>query len=54
MLLVLDPSLAKALAGQTQPEDAIVEALETVARARRQGKHLVFAERQALEVYAEY
>jgi hypothetical protein len=44
MLLVLHDSLAKAL-----DQNTVLEALEMIALARREGKHLVFAKRDVLK-----
>jgi len=44
MLLVLHDSLANAL-----DQDSVLEALEIIALARREGKHLVFAKRDVLK-----
>lgn len=44
MLLVLHDSLTKAL-----DQEAVLEALEIIALARREGKHLVFAKRNILK-----
>ncbi len=44
MLLVLHDSLANAL-----DQNIVLEALEMIALARREGKHLVFAKRHVLK-----
>lgn len=50
MLLVLDRSIGDVLASTAEPDNDIIGALENIANARREGKHLVFAERATLDV----
>lgn len=50
MLFVIDDSIAKALEKNSKPNDDIVDAVEHIARTRREGKHLIFAKRETMMV----
>ena len=54
MLFVIDKSLIDALKLDNNDKADIVDALENIARARREGKHLIFASRNNLKVLKEY
>lgn len=48
MLFVIDSSIGKMLENESKPNDDVISAIEHIARARREGKHLVFAERKTM------
>jgi hypothetical protein len=48
MLFVIDSSLADPLRGPSRPSDALIDAVSNLALARREGKHVVFADRRTL------
>ena len=53
MLFVIDSSLADPLERDSRPNDAVIDAASNLALARREGKHLLFAERRTLRACAE-
>jgi hypothetical protein len=53
MLFVVDRSLAEVLDASSRPHQAIVDAVSNLALARREGKHLLFADRETLRACAE-
>ena len=53
MLFAIDGSLADPLEAGSRPTDAIIDAVSNLALARREGKHLVFADRRTLRACAE-
>jgi hypothetical protein len=53
MLLKLDNSLAESIVAHDENADNVIIALDNIAAARRNGKHLLFGSRETLKVFCE-